>query len=152
AAAVRMILPPGARPTGYLKQDPVTGALGGFTFDGTTGAEIDRNVVTLHLVDGGRGDADGLADGVIIDPGGATGGAPLVQPFSVPSPEDQLLASLDAINTASASPIQTFVSITAVADGTVIIYDHWEDGYEPNLSEPTQSTTKIWGDGNTANG
>src|SRR5262249_33776479 len=40
------------------------------TFDGTTGAEIQDNVITLHLVDGGRGDADGVANGVIVDPGG----------------------------------------------------------------------------------
>src|SRR5262249_35858589 len=40
------------------------------TFDGTTGAEIKDNVITLHLVDGGRGDADGIANGRIVDPGG----------------------------------------------------------------------------------
>jgi len=36
--------------------------------------------------------------------------------------------------------------------GTVIYYDQWEDGYEVNLANPTQSTTQIWGDGNTNNG
>jgi hypothetical protein len=49
-----------------------------FQFDGTTGAEFfddDNNGstdrVVLHFVDGGRGDLDLTADGVIRDPGGA---------------------------------------------------------------------------------
>ncbi|MBK7895268.1 MAG: DUF11 domain-containing protein [Anaerolineaceae bacterium] len=41
-----------------------------FTFDGTTGAEINGNVITLHFVDGQRGDDDLTANGVIVDPGG----------------------------------------------------------------------------------
>ncbi|MBN1195680.1 MAG: PKD domain-containing protein [Methanomicrobiaceae archaeon] len=40
-----------------------------FPYDGTTGAEIAGSVMTLHLVDGGRGDSDLLADGEIADPG-----------------------------------------------------------------------------------
>ncbi len=40
-----------------------------FMFDGTTGAEIDDNVITLHFVDGLRGDGDLTADGIITDPG-----------------------------------------------------------------------------------
>lgn len=40
-----------------------------FTFDGTTGAEINGNVITLHFVDGQRGDDDLTANGVIVDPG-----------------------------------------------------------------------------------
>jgi hypothetical protein len=72
AAAVRMVLPEGSAPTGYFKQD-ATGALYSFDFDGTTGAVIDGNVITLHFVDGGRGDLDGKANGVIVDPGGPGG-------------------------------------------------------------------------------
>ena len=40
-----------------------------FFFDGETGAEINGNVVTLHFVDGKRGDADLTANGIIVDPG-----------------------------------------------------------------------------------
>ena len=40
-----------------------------FTFDGETGAEFNGNEVTLHFVDGKRGDSDLTADGVITDPG-----------------------------------------------------------------------------------
>ncbi len=69
SATVRMTLPEGAAPSGYFKQD-IGGHLSRFDFDGSTGAEIAGNVVTLHYVDGGRGDDDGLANGVIVDPGG----------------------------------------------------------------------------------
>ena len=42
-----------------------------FLYDGKTGAEITGNVVTLHFVDGERGDADlDDANGTIVDPGG----------------------------------------------------------------------------------
>ncbi len=37
---------------------------------GTVGAEFVGNKVILHLLDGGLGDADGLQNGVIVDPGG----------------------------------------------------------------------------------
>lgn len=40
-----------------------------FMFDGTTGAEIAGNLITLHFQDGARGDADVTADGVVTDPG-----------------------------------------------------------------------------------
>ncbi|MEM7127843.1 MAG: LamG-like jellyroll fold domain-containing protein [Chloroflexota bacterium] len=40
-----------------------------FLYDGTTGAEILADRIILHFVDGGRGDADLTANGVIVDPG-----------------------------------------------------------------------------------
>jgi hypothetical protein len=36
-----------------------------FTYDGVTGAEIQPYFVYLHLLDGGRGDSDGLTNGAI---------------------------------------------------------------------------------------
>ncbi len=39
-----------------------------FAFDGTTGANISGNVISLTFVDGQRGDADLAADGKIVDP------------------------------------------------------------------------------------
>ena len=41
-----------------------------FLDDGQTGAEINDNVITLHFVDGKRGDDDLTADGIVIDIGG----------------------------------------------------------------------------------
>ena len=42
-----------------------------FTYDAQTGtgAKIDGNTITLHFVDGGRGDADLTVNGQIADPG-----------------------------------------------------------------------------------
>lgn len=40
-----------------------------FAFDGTTGAQINSNTITLHFVDGARGDDDLTANGQITDPG-----------------------------------------------------------------------------------
>jgi hypothetical protein len=49
-------------------------------YDGTTGAVINGNEITLHLVDGKRGDHDLTANGEIVEPGApgrrAEGGAP----------------------------------------------------------------------------
>ena len=41
-----------------------------FLFDGQTGAEMDGNIITLHFVDGLRGDDDLTANGTISDTGG----------------------------------------------------------------------------------
>src|SRR5205085_12595729 len=83
-ASVRLTLPAGVSAAAYLKEDPATGSLERFDFDGTTGAVIDGSVVTLYLIDGGRGDADGRADGVIVDPGGI---GPPPGPTPVPTTE-----------------------------------------------------------------
>ena len=41
-----------------------------FIFDGLTGAEIDKNIITLYFVDGMKGDDDLTEDGNVIDLGG----------------------------------------------------------------------------------
>jgi len=83
-----------------------------------------------------------------------------VETYFIPAPEDNLFVSLESIyyedcpssGRLPENPIYTYVSIGIVESGTILHYDHWEDGYEPNLSFPVQSTTEIWGDGNPANG
>ena len=84
---------------------------------------------------------------------------PAVQTFYVPAPEDQALSSLQSIYNGSCGnsptpgdPVTTFLSIAAVADGTLVYYDHWEDGFEADISNPTQATTELWGDGDASNG
>jgi hypothetical protein len=73
--AVQIILhvPPETAVNSYWKYGPTpddpTPHWYEFMFDGTTGAEIAGNVITLHFVDGARGDADLTANGVIGDPG-----------------------------------------------------------------------------------
>src|SRR5438132_14420765 len=79
-------------------------------------------------------------------------GSTIVQEFYLPMPEAQIYQANSAIiSGTSATNLSTF-SIVVSGNGTVIYYDQWEDGYEVNLSSPTQPTTQIWGDGNDANG
>jgi uncharacterized repeat protein (TIGR01451 family) len=79
--------------------------------------------------------------------------------FYVPFPEADQLTGLMAVESggggdAPASPMTSYISIAAIASGTIIYYDQWEDGYEPShdYGNLTQATTQVWGDGNTANG
>ncbi len=46
----------------------------------------------------------------------------------------------------------TSLSIAVVRDGSIIYYDHWEDGFEANVTAPEQASTQVWGDGDPANG
>jgi uncharacterized repeat protein (TIGR01451 family) len=82
---------------------------------------------------------------------------PPVQIFYIPAPEDDGFAALDGIFPGTVpfpitEPIVSFTSISVIAADTIIYYDHWEDGYEIDIANPTQPTTEIWGDGNPANG
>ncbi|MBW1894805.1 MAG: hypothetical protein JRI91_14075 [Deltaproteobacteria bacterium] len=74
ATTVTIYLPDGAAPDTYYKYGPTPGNTSPhwyeFLFDGTTGAEINGNVITLHFVDGDRGDDDLTANGIIVDDGG----------------------------------------------------------------------------------
>lgn len=75
ATTVSLLLPGGSTPTAFYKYGPTadnpTDHWYDFTYDpaSQTGAVIDGNQVTLHLIDGARGDADLAVDGRIKDPG-----------------------------------------------------------------------------------
>ncbi|MBK8050932.1 MAG: DUF11 domain-containing protein [Anaerolineales bacterium] len=89
---------------------------------------------------------------------------PPVQIYYVPAPENQVFAALKGIypggapnlcNSAApdvASPINTYISVSIIAAGTILYYDQWEDDFEVDLAHPVQPTTQIWGDANQANG
>ena len=74
ATTIVMTLPEGATADRYLKFGPTpeirTPHWYDFTYDGATGAEFRDGQITLHYVDGQRGDDDLMANGVIVDPGG----------------------------------------------------------------------------------
>jgi len=78
SATLIMTLPEGRTQTNYFKyglepdDNPaqVSQHWYLFDYDGQTGAEIQGNRIILHFVDGGRGDSDRQANGVITDPGG----------------------------------------------------------------------------------
>ena len=79
SAVINLILPEGEEPETYFKFGPTpdntTPHWYEFLYDGVTGAEINGNIVTLHFVDGQRGDADLEVNGIIIDPGAPALGA-----------------------------------------------------------------------------
>jgi len=75
AVDIDLIVHAGALPDSYYKYGPtpLNPAKHWYRFDYDpltgTGADINGNVVTLHLVDGDRGDGDLSPDGEIYDPG-----------------------------------------------------------------------------------
>ena len=73
---VTITLPSGEAPSSYYKYGPTpadpTDHWYEFLYDEETGAEINNNVITLHFVDGKRGDSDlDTTNGSITDPGAA---------------------------------------------------------------------------------
>ncbi len=88
---------------------------------------------------------------------------PPVQVYYIPVPEDQALSALQTIypdgnacpQTGAPhvqNPVASYVSISVISDNTILYYDQWEDGFEVDVTHPTQSTTEIWGDGDPSNG
>ena len=77
--------------------------------------------------------------------------------FYLPYPENELRTALVNSSSAACATLQGNVarSVTTIKSpypGVVISYDHWEDGYESDILNPSQSTTLIWGDRNPNNG
>lgn len=74
SAAIGLHLPAGANPQSYYKYGPTPDDANdhwyAFSYDNETGAQIHQNVVTLHFVDGLRGDDVPTADSMVIDIGG----------------------------------------------------------------------------------
>ena len=70
---VTMSLEPGASANTFYKYGPTPDDPSPhwyeFLYDGTTGAVISGNIITLYLVDGLRGDHDLTVNGVILEPG-----------------------------------------------------------------------------------
>ncbi|NNK79909.1 MAG: hypothetical protein HKO93_00300, partial [Flavobacteriales bacterium] len=80
-------------------------------------------------------------------------GTKYLKVFYIPLQEDLMLQSFQSIGgSGPQNNMHSFNSIGVVESGTIIYFDHWEDGYEANLTFPVQPTTEVWGDGNLANG
>ena len=75
-----------------------------------------------------------------------------IQFFYIPFPEQQVQNAYKIIATQSGTAMTSVTSISVTANNTKLYYDQWEDGYELDVTNFTQSSTKLWGDGNTANG
>jgi hypothetical protein len=84
--------------------------------------------------------------------------AVVAKTFYMPYPEndEQLGEALKQSSTGTGTGYSTVMrnvtSIKCPYPNTVITYDHWEDGYEADITVPLQSSTEIWGDGNLLNG
>ncbi len=76
---VQVTLPAASRPNAYVKCNADASSCSEFA-----GASFSDNTVTLRLQDGGAGDADGLVNGRIVDPG-----APAVRAIVAPDPEPE---------------------------------------------------------------
>ncbi len=70
-----------------------------------------------------------------------------------PSVSDCWVSTCNVNTSVVQDPINKYVSINVIGTGTIIYYDHWEDGYEFDAQLGiTQSTTEVWGDGDLTNG
>ncbi|GAA5316944.1 MAG: hypothetical protein AseanaTS_21480 [Candidatus Pelagadaptatus aseana] len=82
--------------------------------------------------------------------------ANIVQTVYVPISEADMATALDTIANgaggAASGIIANTIAIAPNATGTVVVYDHWEDGYELDLTNPLQASTLIWGGGDLTNG
>ena len=76
-----------------------------------------------------------------------------MQTYFLPLPEhDILYDTFKNINSIASGKITSTTSLAIGVSGTVIWYDHHEDGFDPNIGLPSQSSTGIWGDNTAANG
>src|SRR6185503_12323938 len=72
-------------------------------------------------------------------------------PYAADILDDQLAAGYNGANLIG-DDVETIISISIHRNGTLIYYDHWEDGLEPDLTLPVQPSTQVWGDNNPING
>ncbi|NQU41231.1 MAG: DUF11 domain-containing protein [Lentisphaerae bacterium] len=78
----------------------------------------------------------------------------VAQTFLVSLPEQDVYDAFDAIEFDQSIGVnmRSIISVVISEPGTIVVYDHWEDGYESSAFSPTQTTSSVWGDGNTNNG
>jgi uncharacterized repeat protein (TIGR01451 family) len=89
---------------------------------------------------------------VVALPGTAQAGPQPVMYGFIPLPANQFATALEQMRSGAGTTLDFTVGLTNAGGGAVLTYDHWEDGYETDLANPSQSTTLVFGDGNTGNG
>jgi hypothetical protein len=76
--------------------------------------------------------------------------------YYLPFPENNTQLRQSLLSAASSDLLtdsaRSIISLSIMYPGTIITYDHWEDGYETDITVPQQVTTQIWGDGDSTNG
>ncbi|MGZ5221046.1 MAG: Ig-like domain-containing protein, partial [Chitinophagaceae bacterium] len=90
-------------------------------------------------------------DPLIVD---ICGDATKTHTYYIPYPSDQSYIALEASGSPAnpSNNVRTVISVKIPYPGMTLVWDEWEDGYEANALNPTQATTKVWGDGNPFNG
>lgn len=83
--------------------------------------------------------------------GSSPADAQILTEFYIPVPENEALETLNDVDADTGDDVRTFVSIV-LPDACTVFYDHWEDGYEADVTAPAQRTTEIWGNGVDADG
>lgn len=129
ASTVTLHLEPGSTANAYYKYGPTPDNLTphwyNFLYDGSTGAVINGNEITLYFIDGARGDDDLLRDGIITDPG-----APAVTPNKVPAAQADVSTvdedngvTIDVLanDTDGDGDTLTIAQVTEPANGSVTI-------------------------------
>ncbi len=119
---------------------------GRFTRIGLAGALVGGLLVAGSATDVSPIERAGVAEAASL--------ASVAQTYFVPLPEDELNATFESINSVKDGDINNIISIAVGAAGTILFYDHWEDGYDPNPTDPLlkQASTEIWGDNDAATG
>lgn len=75
-----------------------------------------------------------------LAPTPSSAGPQPIQTFYVPVPEDQLLTAFQTLAPGLGdTTIRTTIAVTVAGNGTLLYYDHWEDGYEADLANPVQA-------------
>lgn len=99
-----------------------------FTYDGTTGAELNGNIVTLHYVDGERGDDDLTVEGSISAKGGAGSYGEDLNGDGIPDAQQANVVTLQDYT-------GTFTLTFDGQDGS--IFNNLSGVAPPSVSEPT---------------
>lgn len=91
----------------------------------------------------------GLVIGLMLPLGAARG--QLVQTFYVPLPDEDMTAGIMVVEPLTIdNSVFNAISISSGFTNTVITYDHWEDGFEPNIiasatTRPLTACRTGWG-------
>ena len=70
--------------------------------------------------------------------------ASVSQVYYTPLEAQQLIATLRTISgdpSCCTGPVSSTISMTSGADGNTVYYDHYEDGYEPDPTNPVQGSS-----------
>jgi hypothetical protein len=84
---------------------------------------------------------------------------PPSQVFYLSMPEDQTLVAFKKIYASAVAPMHSVTGLSIISNNSIVYYDQWENGFDTDLSNPTNvwsssnlGGTQIWGDGIAANG